>query len=149
MEQLTLSLEVPRASRSPSQEEERRWMASLLCASSITDLYEIFARRGFCGRTCQEYFPPEITLSDSFSGRWKNSGMACAGQRLTLNSSEWRSGAVVCSLSDTLETSDVPQRFYLSPTACAGILSRAKKSGKNLPEKLNKVLASVANKSSA
>jgi hypothetical protein len=39
-------------------------------------------------------------------------------------------------LSDVLETSDVPQRFFLSPIACAGILRRAAKRGKTLPTML-------------
>jgi len=35
--------------------------------------------------------------------------------------------AVECSLSATLETGDVPQRFFLSPRAAAGILRRAER----------------------
>jgi hypothetical protein len=46
-------------------------------------------------------------------------------------------------LSDTLETGDVPQRFFLSATACAGILRRAEKRGKKLPEMLHSALMSV------
>lgn len=103
MDQLTLSLEVPLASRSPSQVDEKAWMVSLLCASSIGELYEIFARRGFCGRTCQEYFPPGTTHLDNSCVRWKNSGMAWHGERLTLNSSEWHSDAGASFLSDVLE----------------------------------------------
>jgi hypothetical protein len=63
---------------------------------------------------------------------------------LTLNTSEWPSDAAVCSLSDTLETGDLPQRFFLSATACAGILRRAEKRGKSLPPSLKKALESVA-----
>jgi hypothetical protein len=61
----------------------------------------------------------------------------------TLSSSEWPSAAVVCSLSDTLETGIVPQRFFLSATACQGILRRADKRGKELPEALRLALESV------
>jgi hypothetical protein len=39
----------------------------------------------------------------------------------------------VSSLSDILETGDVPQRYFLSPKACSGILRRAEKRGKELP----------------
>jgi hypothetical protein len=60
------------------------------------------------------------------------------------NISEWPSAAVVCSLSDTLETGDVPQRFYLSATACRGILRRAERRGKELPQSLAQALRSVA-----
>jgi hypothetical protein len=62
----------------------------------------------------------------------------------TLSSSEFHSGAVACSLSDILETGDVPQRFYLSATACRGILRRAEKRGKALPLALREALLSVA-----
>ncbi|WP_204340906.1 hypothetical protein, partial [Rhizobium ruizarguesonis] len=65
--------------------------------------------------------------------------------------SEWTSTLVpphsdgaVSSLSDILETGDVPQRFYLSPKACAGILRRAEKRGKVLPPQLAVALQAVA-----
>jgi hypothetical protein len=61
----------------------------------------------------------------------------------TLNGSEWPSDAAVCSLSDTLETGDLPQRFYLSAKACAGIIRRAEKRGKKLPDALQQALLSV------
>jgi hypothetical protein len=63
---------------------------------------------------------------------------------LTLSTSEWHSAAAVCSLSDTLETGDVPQRFFLSAIACKGILRRAEKRGKQLPPALEQALQSVA-----
>jgi hypothetical protein len=50
----------------------------------------------------------------------------------------------VCSLSDILETGTVPQRFFLSDTACRGILRRADKRGKELPESLRLALQQVA-----
>jgi len=50
----------------------------------------------------------------------------------------------VCSLSDTLETGDLPQRFFLSATACQGILRRAEKRGKVLPPMLEKALQAVS-----
>jgi hypothetical protein len=46
-------------------------------------------------------------------------------------------------LSDTLVTGAVPQRFFLSATACQGILRRAEKRGKTLPEALRRALQSV------
>jgi hypothetical protein len=62
---------------------------------------------------------------------------------LTLNGSEWPKDAVVCSLSDTLEIGDLPQRYYLSATACAGILRRAEKREKELPQMLRSALESA------
>jgi hypothetical protein len=63
---------------------------------------------------------------------------------LTLNTSEWPNDAAVCSLSDTLETGTVPQRFYLSAKACRGILHRVGKHGKALPLALEAALQAVA-----
>lgn len=70
---------------------------------------------------------------------------------LTLNTSEWNHSLVpshsdggVCSLSDILETGDVPRRYFLSAKACAGILRRAVKRGKELPRVLYEALWAVA-----
>jgi hypothetical protein len=63
---------------------------------------------------------------------------------LTLSSSEWPNDAAVCSLSDILETGDVPLRFFLSATACRGILRRAEKRGKELPSALACALKETA-----
>jgi hypothetical protein len=46
-------------------------------------------------------------------------------------------------LLDALETQPVPQRFFLSATACQGILRRADKRGKMLPEQLRQALLMV------
>jgi hypothetical protein len=74
-------------------------------------------------------------LPHYFEG-WMNSGMGGHTECLTLNTSEWPKDADVFSLSDTLETGDLPQRFFLSETVCKGILRRAEKRGKKLPEHL-------------
>jgi hypothetical protein len=63
---------------------------------------------------------------------------------LTLNGSEWPKDAAVCSLSDTLEIGDLPQRYYLSAIACEGILRRAAKRNKELPAALRDALQLVA-----
>jgi hypothetical protein len=62
------------------------------------------------------------------------------GGSLTPNISEWPNDAAVCSLSQVLETTSIPQRFFLSPRACAGILRRAEKRGKELPPALQTAL---------
>ncbi len=49
-----------------------------------------------------------------------------------------------CLLSDTLEIGDLPQRFYLSPKACKGILNRAERRGKKLPPMLKEALEQQA-----
>ena len=78
------------------------------------------------------------------SEAWSNSGMASRTECLTLSTSEYHSDTGVCSLSDILETGDVPPKFYLSPRACAGILRRAEKRGKSLPQFLAAALQAVA-----
>jgi hypothetical protein len=72
------------------------------------------------------------------SGRVKSDG-----QFLILNSSEYRKDASVCSLSQILEANPHP-KYSLSPKACQGILRRAEKRGKELPEMLQKALERVA-----
>ena len=50
-------------------------------------------------------------------------------------------GAKESSLSQILQKpEDVPQKYYLSPKACIGILRRAKQRGKELPMQLKKAL---------
>jgi hypothetical protein len=74
--------------------------------------------------------------------------MGSPTESVTLSGGEWPSDAAVCSLSDTLETGDVPQRFFLSAKACSGILRRAEKRGKKLPPLLLQALLSVAQETS-
>jgi len=62
----------------------------------------------------------------------------------TLSTSEYPKDGVACSLSDILETGDVPQRYYLSAKACRGILRRAERRGRKLPEHLAAALESAA-----
>jgi hypothetical protein len=66
------------------------------------------------------------------------------GGSLMPNTSAWPNDASVCSLSQVLETGSIPQRFFLSSTACAGILRRAEKRGKALPPQLLAALTAVA-----
>lgn len=70
---------------------------------------------------------------------WPRGG-APLGGFWTRNGLESPSVVDVCSLSSTLETGDVPQRYYLTKTACEGILRRAAKRGKPLPPKLLEAL---------
>jgi len=78
------------------------------------------------------------------SGCWGNAGMGSPTGFLTLNLPEFHSGAVASSLSDILETGDLPQRYFLSAKACRGILRRAGKRGKELPLSLKSALEQIA-----
>ena len=51
---------------------------------------------------------------------------------------------VESTLSDILETGPLPQKYFLSPAACRGIIRRAKKRGKELPQTLQHALEAVA-----
>ena len=81
----------------------------------------------------------------------RNSAITAGSSVLTLSTSKHRAfpmqylkGVSVCSLSDILETGDVPQRYFLTARACRGILRRAEKRGKALPSALHQALRSVA-----
>src|SRR3972149_4760184 len=112
-------------------------------SSSIAFLRSI-ARLGLSLRTSPACYPRTEggTLPSSFEG-WSNSGMALPGRYWTLSTSESPSGAVASSLSAILETT-VPRKYYLSPKACAGILRRAAKRGRQLPMALYRALSAAS-----
>ena len=56
------------------------------------------------------------------------------------NTQVWPNDASVCSLSQVLVRGSIPKSYYLSSTACAGILRRAETRGKTLPEPLLRAL---------
>src|SRR5262249_40226389 len=107
-------------------------------SGKLSGSWESFARIGSFLRTCQVFsLPMKVeTLPSSFES-WGNSGSfnPSLGLCSTAVISEWRSGAVECSLSAVLE-SEVPSRFFLSPRAAKGILRRAEKRGRMLPTRL-------------
>ena len=83
---------------------------------------------------------------EKFYGPFTNSGIMEAGELLMLNTSEWPSaaeGSSVSSLSQILEP-DVARKYCLSTKVCAGILRRAEKRGKTLPEHLEAALKAAA-----
>lgn len=61
---------------------------------------------------------------------------------MTPNGTEYPSEENVCLswLQEVLETGPLPTRYFLSETACQGILRRAAKRGKKLPEMLEAAL---------
>ena len=97
---------------------------------------------GSLSRTSLAFYPAteEPTLPSSFED-WRNSGMWGHGGSLTLNTSEWPSDGAgsSCSLAEILEP-EVPPKYWLSPKACRGILRRAEKRGRELPEALAQAL---------
>ena len=146
MNQSTFLWEEPPASPSQSQDLEKDWL-TLVATSSLPTLQLLtsIGPSGWFGRTspvsCRQ--TRERTLEPCLGG-WQNSGMGSPTEFLTLSSTEWPSDAAVSLLSQTLEIGNVPQRFYLSGTACRGILRRADKRGKQLPASLRTALELVA-----
>lgn len=81
--------------------------------------------------------PPSFTQGDGAVKVWlfdkKSMPRGLAGQ---INVEEWPNDASVKNLADILQPmSEVDDRFFLSPKACAGILRRAEKRGTKLPQK--------------
>ena len=130
------------ARHSQSPDSERDW--TTLVATSCLPIWQLLRSiapvgssgkmfRGFSVRTTDG-------ISEPSSEGWGNAGMGTPTEFWTLNLSEHASfpspfpnGDAVCSLSDILETGDVPRRFFLTVKACQGILRRAEKRGKELP----------------
>jgi hypothetical protein len=65
------------------------------------------------------------------------------GESLTHNFGECPNVVAESSLSQILEA-NVPEKYYLSQMACLGILRRAEKRGKKLPEVLEAALKQQA-----
>ena len=145
MKQLTFWSEEPLVNPSALQDSDKdsKIQEATSCLHTLASL-TVTGLNGLSGKMCLAscHLTPEGILEPSL-GRWSSWGMGSPTESWTLNGSEWPSAVVVCSLSDTLETQAVPQRFYLSQKACAGILRRAEKRGKALPEMLRQALLQV------
>ena len=95
--------------------------------------------------------PVVVEISGSFSMNWPNAGQWTLDGGLSTLSTGFLSEDAGClsspsshpGLSSVLE-SEVPARFYLSAKACQGILRRAEKRGRKLPERLQSALSAVA-----
>ena len=174
MDQLTFLSEEPPVSHSASQDCDEEWMTTVASwRSSISNLLiasglsgTSFGRMSLAcspaptDETSRAFF---LALADGASASLETDGRTAGSSKVlpdatdscgecwTLNTSEWNhtlvpfpNDDVVCSLSDVLETGDVPRRYYLSPKACAGILRRAEKRERELPEALRLALESGA-----
>ena len=153
MQESMFSLEEAPARASASQDCDADWLTLVATwPSNISALLMRCAHDGWSGRTspvsCR--WTEDGRLEPSSEG-WRNSGMGSPTECWTLNTSEFNhtlvpfhSDDAVCSLSDILETGDVPQRYYLSAKACAGILRRAEKRERELPRLLRRALERVA-----
>ena len=153
MDQLTFFAEAPPANPSATLDSELDWMTRVVnSCSPLVPLLQGIGPAGWFGRTSPASCPAteDGTLVPS-SGSWASSGMGSPTGFWTLSLCEWTATGVpfpsdgsVCSLSDVLETGAVPQRYFLSAKACAGILRRAEARGRALPPALLQALAQVA-----
>ena len=111
-------------------------------SGKLQDLWKKRKQNTSSSKTSLVCFPVTTEkILESSSGRWPTSGILSAGGCLMLNTSEYPSeGVVSSSLADVLLTQQVLPKFYLSPTACEGILRRANRRGKELPEVLTNAL---------
>ena len=70
--------------------------------------------------------------------RWVDDGV-WLGECMMRNTGECPNDAVESQLSQILEVT-VPEKYYLSAKACRGILRRAERRGRDLPERLKQAL---------
>jgi len=136
----------PPAKVSVSPDSEKDWMTRVATSCSpIWQLFSDIAPSGWFGRTSPAYCPAgaDGILEPSSEG-WRNAGLGSDIEFWTLDILEFPNAAAVSSLSDIMETGDVPQRYYLSATACRGILRRAEKRGKPLPPGMKSALEAIA-----
>ena len=141
------SSEEAHASLFPLQESDLEWMIHVATWPSTTyELLGTFSRSGSSMKTSQAFCRlTKDTISPPSSGKWSNSGMGSPTEFLTLNTSEFPNEGEESLLSGVLmEIGEVPQQFYLTKKACAGILRRAKRRGKVLPSSLKAALEAKA-----
>lgn len=96
---------------------------------------------GACGKTFQvSCSPMEEGILVPSSGVWGNSGTGGPTESWTHNTSESPNGVVESSLSDILETQNVPQKFYLTQRALKGLLERTDKASEEWMRALKKFI---------
>ena len=122
------------------RESEKDFMERPDSCMSTSELYKRFVLDGSFGKTSQERSRHRVgKISDVCSVPWMRSGMVWHGEYWTHAFSESPKDAAESTLSDILEI-DVPQKYFLSAKACAGILKRVAKYGRPLPEEMKQVL---------
>src|ERR1017187_1486715 len=131
---------------SPGSEPDSPAPAPASSTSSCESQTSLFGPEGMSSlRTSPDSFHLSMgEISPSFSRRWPTSGFWTGpGECWTAVTSECHSeGGASSSLRDVLEDSVAP-KYFLSPRAAAGILRRAEKRGKKLPEHLEAALRAL------
>jgi hypothetical protein len=152
-EQLTFWWEEPHASPSalPDSGKDSATHAETSCLPTLQSLH-VYGLDGSFGKTCRECLVhPEDGILVPSSAGYGNWGISTPTGCWTLNGAEHtgipmpsRSAGDVSSLSDVLETQPLPQKYCLSAKACNGILKRAERRGKKLPQMLKAALEQAA-----
>ena len=100
---------------------------------SLLDSLERYAPALFYSKTLQGYLAhTAVETSALSSGRWPSSGILSGGVCLTANTSESPNLAKESTLLGVIETSTVPDRYFLNPSAAVGMLRRADRMGRPL-----------------
>ena len=149
MDLLTLLSEEARAKASQSPDSAKDSMTNdLVLRSRLSAWLTKCAQKCGSGKTSLDARQLTVgRISDPSSPRLMTSGILSRGQYSTRNISAWRRDGAACLLSESLEPiGSVAPKYYLSPKACAGILRRAAKRGKEIPAALKAALESVASK---
>lgn len=164
-DQLTFWSADPPASPSPTPEDARDFATRVAnWPSSSSALLLDFKRNGWSSKTSPASCTlvterdPKTTrpltteeveaasdepgwILEPSSGRWGNSGLGSPTGSWTLSTSEFHNDAVASSLLDVLEETGVRlQAYCLSAKACEGLLRRAERRGRTLPEPLRQAL---------
>jgi hypothetical protein len=148
LEKLTLSAEDFRAKTLALQEKGLDWLVPELDSSSMHSLSQRTSKQKLSSwRMSQDFYQATTdAISESSLLVWPTQGIATSnGVCLIRNSSESPSVAVESSLSQVLEA-EVSPKYSLSAKAAEGIIRRAERRGKTLPEPLKKALMSVVGK---
>ena len=91
----------------------------------------------------QELKIPQLNFLDHRDGKVQEKSwemiFPLLGESLILNTSEYPNEGEESSLSQIL-MEEVPEKYYLSKKACRGILQRAARKEKEIPEPLKKAL---------
>jgi hypothetical protein len=144
--QLTLFAEAHLVSLFPSQDcEKDSATTEAILLSRFAEWLSSCAPNTSSGKTSQDVcrLMEDGTLVPS-QGRWLNSGMFLDGVCLTHNTLESPKDDVESFLLDVLQDSQsISDKYCLSQKAAEGILRRAKRRGKTLPETLDTALRSL------
>ncbi len=119
--------------------------ASLDSFTSLCASLERATQERLSSKTCTGFsLATEDETSQSYSRRWTNSGMVSRGVCLTAKTSESPSNAEESTLLPCIEIGRVPEKYFLSPNAAAGILRRVDRMKRNLPPSFRQSLEILA-----